>query len=198
LLRLPESISNTYYALRHAHSVANLQNRIVSYPRHGRSGFGLSSHGTAQCAARADSWRGELFGRQVVVIASDFLRAVETGLFLVRALNLRRLGTAAVLRERNFGQLEFQTDKNYKLVWDRDRRNPAHRFMGVESVLMVGRRTLGFIRQCEKKYKGCAIVLVSHGDALQILETHFRFLSPQMHRSLPPLRNAELRILGGP
>ena len=39
------------------------------------------------------------------------------------------------------------------------------------------------------------VVLVAHGDVLQILQTAFEELAPGQHRSLPHLPNAELRLL---
>jgi broad specificity phosphatase PhoE len=39
------------------------------------------------------------------------------------------------------------------------------------------------------------VVLVSHGDVLQILQTAFEGLDPSKHRSIPHLPTAELRQL---
>merc|ERR1719414_343626 len=39
------------------------------------------------------------------------------------------------------------------------------------------------------------VVLVSHGDALQLLQTAFQGVSPSEHRSLPHLHPGELREL---
>lgn len=148
-----------------------------------------------QCDRMAESWRSTLGGQSVVVLSSDFLRSVQTAQRLSGAIRLPRMGITVALRERNFGQLEYQADHNYYSVWERDRKNAVHRWMGVESVTTVLQRTVGLIWQCEKRYSNCFIVLVSHGDALQILETSFRSLRPEMHRSLPHLANAQLRQL---
>ncbi|GEM_PF-6369883 len=39
------------------------------------------------------------------------------------------------------------------------------------------------------------ILLVSHGDPLQILETAFKDISPALHRSLPHLQTGDVRAL---
>jgi broad specificity phosphatase PhoE len=47
----------------------------------------------------------------------------------------------------------------------------------------------------ERRYSGRAILLVSHGDPLQILQAGFLLIDPSGHRSLPPLETAEIRPL---
>lgn len=42
------------------------------------------------------------------------------------------------------------------------------------------------------------VILVAHGDVLQILQTAFEGVDPREHRSLPHLPNAELRWLNAP
>ena len=42
------------------------------------------------------------------------------------------------------------------------------------------------------------VVLVAHGDVLQILQTRFACVDPRTHRSLPHLETAPLRSLSLP
>jgi hypothetical protein len=39
------------------------------------------------------------------------------------------------------------------------------------------------------------VALVSHGDTLQILQAAFAGVAPNLHRSLPHLKNCEVRPL---
>ena len=47
----------------------------------------------------------------------------------------------------------------------------------------------------ERRYSGRDILLVSHGDPLQILQAGFVRIDPSRHRSLPALETAEIRHL---
>ncbi len=63
------------------------------------------------------------------------------------------------------------------------------------SVASVATRVKDLIVDLETRFREHVIVLVSHGDTLQILQTVFVGLSPGQHRSLPHLANCEVREL---
>ena len=56
-------------------------------------------------------------------------------------------------------------------------------------------RSTAFIVDLERRYSGRDILLVSHGDTLQILRAGFLRMNPSQHRSLPELKTAEIRQL---
>ena len=56
-------------------------------------------------------------------------------------------------------------------------------------------RTTAFILDLERRYSGRDILLISHGDTLQILRAGFLRMDPSQHRSLPELKTAEIRQL---
>jgi glucosyl-3-phosphoglycerate phosphatase len=66
---------------------------------------------------------------------------------------------------------------------------------GAESVAAVLDRATGLVADLERRYAGRDILLVSHGDTLQILQAGFLGMDPAGHRRLPPLRVAEIRAL---
>ncbi|MBO0776261.1 MAG: histidine phosphatase family protein, partial [Actinobacteria bacterium] len=68
----------------------------------------------------------------------------------------------------------------------------------VEPVTAVLDRTTAFVAALEREHRGRDILLVSHGDALQILQAGFAGVDPARHRSLPHLRTAEIRLAGEP
>jgi probable phosphoglycerate mutase len=47
----------------------------------------------------------------------------------------------------------------------------------------------------EQKYKNKKIILIAHGDALQILQSGFQKICSSKHRSLEHLETAEIREL---
>lgn len=175
--------------------------------------------------------------RPLVIISSDFTRALQTALIIHSRLSqlqplqqdnkmlhpdhqtfqplhpdhqtlqpLRdhcaqvqpKLVTSEQLRERNFGELEHTSNENYEKVWKEDELDPNHQEFQVESVSSVATRVQKLIDTLEQDYKGHKVILVSHGDTLQILQaqvfSHGKVAISQ-HRYLPHLNTCELRAL---
>mmetsp|Transcript_12467 Transcript_12467/g.20472 ORF Transcript_12467/g.20472 Transcript_12467/m.20472 type:complete len:247 (+) Transcript_12467:32-772(+) len=204
------SLKRRYFALRHGESEANVARIIISDPKVGVVRYGLTAHGKDMVVSTAAKFKsdileaGGILPSEVAVVASDFKRASETAqifhwevchapncLFDI-CLPERRL-----LRERRFGQLEAGPDDRYGDVWKVDATNVEARPFQSESCASVQRRTVAAVRSLEAKLDPSVklVVLVSHGDALQILQTAFECISPGEHRSLKPLDRAELREL---
>ena len=102
---------------------------------------------------------------------------------------------ATTLRERCFGDCEGSATDNYARVWAADETDSGQVGRGVEPVAAVLDRTTALIVDLERRYSGRHILLVSHGDTLQILQAAFLRMSPTKHRSLPGLETAEIRRL---
>jgi broad specificity phosphatase PhoE len=100
-----------------------------------------------------------------------------------------------MLRERYFGRWDKTSNRNYEKVWADDKVDPNHTNYGVESAAHVQERTTALILLLEGDYSGKKILLASHGDALQILQTGFLGISPSLHRDIPHLNVAEIREL---
>ncbi|XP_021903678.1 uncharacterized protein LOC110818947 [Carica papaya] len=76
------------------------------------------------------------------------------------------------LRERYFGPtFELMSHDKYVEIWDLDERDPFLPLEGGESVDNVASRLAGAVETMESEYEGCAILVISHGDPLQILQT---------------------------
>ena len=106
------------------------------------------------------------------------------------------------LRERFFGDYDGTSDDHYQDVWKEDLLDPYHTIKGVESVWSVLDRASSVVQDCEaisrdqSQNQRLWIVLVAHGDVLQILQTGFcNKMNPKDHRSLPHLETATLRPL---
>ncbi len=185
--------NNSYYALRHGTSVANEQALIVSHPDLGVENYGLNSAGKAQLGqAAAEYW--EVMGEVAAIYSSDFLRTRETAT-IVAGIRGQHVELTPLLRERFFGDWDRTSSSNYRRVWREDRRDARHRRWNVESVVDVAERLSVLIAECEEKYNDATILLVSHGDPLQILECLFRGHSLGSHRELRTLEPGELRRL---
>ena len=66
---------------------------------------------------------------------------------------------------------------------------------GIEPAASVLDRATALVADLERRYTGRDILLVSHGDTLQILQAGFLRMDPAAHRRLPHLGVAEIRAL---
>jgi broad specificity phosphatase PhoE len=189
-----DRLNNRYFAMRHGHSMANQQGIIVSHPDNGRDNYGLSELGCEQ--VRTSLQQDNYLDAGTVIVTSDFKRARETA-----AIACEMLACSASqceeprLRERNFGELELAADDGYHTVWQQDAVNPDSHARGVESVNQVMARVSSVVVDYEVQYTAATVLFVSHGDALQILQTAFARLDASTHRRLEHLHTAEIRQL---
>ena len=189
-------LRNRYYALRHGRSLANDEELIVSHPDHGVPRYGLSEEGRRQVAgAITAALRDRVLDRATQIVASDFARARESAEIARDLLGAQDVLLTPKLRERFFGTWEKQHHSNYHHVWETDALNGAHTQNGVESTRDVLARTTSLIRDLETGHSGRNILLVSHGDALQILQTAFEGVDSARHRQLPHLETGQIREL---
>ena len=188
------ALRNRYFAMRHGYSLANQRGLIVSHPENGRGAYGLSDLGRRQVA---DSLAGgPPLDEKTLIVSSDFERALETARIAHRQLGCEApIVVDERLRERNFGELELGSDQSYPSVWEQDAADPDSNWRGVESPNQVMRRVTSLVADYEASHRDATLLLVSHGDALQILQTAFNRLGASRHRSLEHLQTAEIRLL---
>ena len=190
-LRHVSHLSNTYSGMRHGQSKANVENVIVSCIDNDRRGdYGLTDLGRRQVLAAA---AGSALSSDTVICCSGFARAVQTAQIVSTALRAADAMISEALRERCFGDWEGMTCDNYVTVWAADQASPDHSERHVESASAVLARATAFIVALEQRYSGRDILLVSHGDTLQILQAGFLGMNPGQHRDLPPVEPAEIR-----
>ena len=192
----PKKLKNRYFIMRHGRSLANEQGLIVSDPRNGLTGYGLAEKGKGQIRRSLNTQTA--LGPDTLIIASDFLRTRESAALAAEILETEPVQTCQELRERNFGEFELCSDENYKRVWAGDEGNDSNTEHGVESPEEVQSRFRSCIARLESEYEGRTLLLISHGDLLQIAQTWFEETAPCRHRSLTHLETAELRALNSP
>ncbi len=189
-----DRLVNRYFVMRHGHSLANEQGIIVSYPENGCSGFGLSESGQVQVKQSLSKVNDLDTGTRIV--CSDFMRAQESAEIVFSLLGCTTsLTMDPRLRERNFGEYELSADSGYNDVWKEDALDADSRCKGVESVNQVMQRVTLVVQELEKQFNGSTILLVSHGDALQILQAAFARRDGSIHREQEHLHTAEIRQL---
>lgn len=195
LLDLP-AIAITIVVLRHGHSRANEAEIIVSDPANGIPEYGLSAKGKTD-VREWGVWAREsgILDESTLIFSSPFRRAGESAELVAQILGSGEVVYDDRLRERYFGDYELTSSGNYAIVWEDDAQDPGHVNYRVESALAVLERMTALVVEFAEKYAGKRVLLVTHGDPAQILETGFLKQSPQTHRSLKPLQTAEIREL---
>ena len=189
-----DQLANRYFIMRHGQSLANLQQLIVSHPQNGIDAYGLSEHGMMQ--ARESVQSCSRIDSNLLIVSSDFRRARETAEIAQELLgSTRPLQLDRRLRERNFGEWELTPDSVYPLVWAGDEIDPDNDEKGVESPNQVMARVTALVCEYEEKNSGVTILLISHGDALQLLLSAFSKQDASDHRRQQHLETAEIRAL---
>ena len=179
--------------MRHGQSRANASGIIVSSIERDRSGdFGLTGLGRDQAAAAA---RGSGLPGSTVICCSDFARARQTAQIAVAGLGADPAVSVPALRERYFGDLDGGPVSGYDRVWAADAADADRAVDGAEPAAAVLERMAAVVTRLEEQYAGAVILLVSHGDPLQILQAGLSGLGPARHREVPPLEVAEIRPL---
>ncbi len=188
---------NRYFVMRHGHSEANRRGIIVSDPQNGIETFGLSEQGRAE--VEDSLLRYERLDAACRIVSSDFLRALETAETARRVIGCAQpVVTDPRLRERYFGDFEMQPNGAYARIWEEDRLNPDSERDRVESANRVMQRVTSLVVDLERDFDGETFLLVSHGDAIQILQTAFAGRDAALHRDLEHLETAEIRELTAP
>jgi broad specificity phosphatase PhoE len=187
-------LHNNYLCMRHARSIANEQHIIVSDPTTGIGQYGLTFEGKKQVFEAIA--KNDALWKITHIYSSDFLRAYQTARIVAKHMNNMPVITDARLRERYFGRFEGSDSENYHAVWDMDCASEFDAAcLDVEPVRSVAKRMLSFVLDCENRHREGVILVVSHGDPLQILYAIAKGVPAHRFATLPHFTNAEVRLL---
>jgi probable phosphoglycerate mutase len=187
---------NHYFLLRHGESMPNIRGVILSHLEEGKKDeHTLTKNGDEQVRHSVQEARAQgLLKEGTVIFSSPFSRCRRMAEIAKEVLGV---STEIIfddrLRERWFGDWEGESNIHYQDAWDKDVLDPDHKDANVESTTEVVARVAGLIHDLEERYAGKNILLVSHGDALQILQTFFENKPSAAHRELRHLKVAEVR-----
>ncbi|KAE8654362.1 SEC1 family transport protein SLY1-like [Hibiscus syriacus] len=191
-------LRNRYWVLRHGKSIPNEKRLIVSSLENGVCReYRLASEGVEQTQLAGKLFLKELKENNIQlenvrVCYSPFARTSHTAEIVASVLNLPFEGPQCKvikdLRERYFGpSFELLSHDKYPEIWAMDEKDPFTRPEGGESVDDVVARLTSAMATMESEYQGCAILVVSHGDPLQILQTILNAASKQTESSCSDL-----------
>ncbi|KAI3875082.1 hypothetical protein MKW98_019655 [Papaver atlanticum] len=163
-------LRNKYWILRHGKSIPNEKGLIVCSLENGV----LSEY---QLAVEGVLKENNIPIENVRICYSPFSRTRHTAQVAASVLNISlespQCKVMEELRERFFGpSFELQSHERYADIWDHDEKGPLMKpEEGGESVADVASRLATAVETIEKDFQGCAVLIVSHGDPLQILQT---------------------------
>ncbi|XP_023532426.1 uncharacterized protein LOC111794603 [Cucurbita pepo subsp. pepo] len=175
-------LRNRYWILRHGKSIPNEKGLIVSSIENGTlPEYQLASEGVGQAQLAGEQFLKELKENSIPlenvrICYSPFSRTIHTAKVAASALNLPfenpQCKMMEDLRERYFGpSFELLSHDKYAEIWALDEEDPFKRPEGGESVEDVASRLAKAVLQMESQFQGCAVLVVSHGDPLQIFQT---------------------------
>ncbi|CAM8987422.1 hypothetical protein QQ045_008652 [Rhodiola kirilowii] len=186
----PSFPRNRYWILRHGKSIPNDIGVIVSSMENGTlEKYQLCPEGVDQAKAAGELFLKELKENNIPIenvriCYSPFSRTTQTAKIVASVLNISLEGPQGKviedLKERYFGPtFELGSHEKYPEIWDLDAKDPSSRPEGGESVFDVVYRLSKALETIESEFQGCAILMVSHGDPLQILQTVFNAIKHQ-------------------
>ncbi|XAR73052.1 6-phosphofructo-2-kinase [Bertholletia excelsa] len=159
--------------------------------------YKLASEGVTQAHLAGELFHKELIENKIPIenvriCYSPFSRTSHTAKVVASVLNISFEGPQCKviddLRERFFGpSYELTSHEKYPEIWALDEKDPFMRPEGGESVSDVVSRLVSALTTIESEFQGCAILIVSHGDPLQILQTILHAASKQSETSTDDL-----------
>lgn len=195
LLELSE-LNNTYIAIRHGQSEANIARIHSGNQDCGALSYGLTPEGKEQIRNAVSSMKAFVDTDDVVLISSAFLRTQESAAIVQEVLGIDSVMIDRRIGERGAGSLEgYQSTPEEKRAFGgyirgRDAEDDFNLTLGLESPAMVMARVTACIKDLEDRYSGKTIILVSHHDTLKILRTAFLKERPGSYHQLEKLSNA--------
>ncbi|XP_059654174.1 uncharacterized protein LOC132300898 isoform X2 [Cornus florida] len=143
--------------------------------------YKLATEGVNQAELAGELFQKELMENsipfeKVRICYSPFSRTSHTAKVVASVLNIPFEGPQCKvvedLHERYFGpSFELMSHDKYAEIWALDEKDPFMQPEGGESVANVVARLTSALVTMESEYQGCAILVVSHGDPLQIFQT---------------------------
>lgn len=157
--------NNTYLIMRHGeaeHNVKHLVDGDINNDTH------LTQAGREQIKQAAVALKDKKID---LIIASDFIRTKETVALIAQAIGIKEVNIIfdERLREVNGGELNGQAATEYQAFLGDSKDKLAKIPTGGESLVKVKQRILAALYDCEQKYAGKTILIVSHDYPLWML-----------------------------
>lgn len=174
------------FLMRHGPSLANKHGLIVSsLETDDKIDAGLDPCRLDELKSRVATQLKDLqIATKPIVIASPFRRTLQTAEIVCALTETKKYLISDDLRERYFGAFDGTSDQNYETVWQAESDLAHLKNLRIESTAEVFTRLFKFIQTTSAQTEQSRdIILVSHGDPINILRTCCYNLLPENHRS---------------
>jgi len=194
----PQSLCNTYFAVRHGEAHSNLAGVLCSSGSEG-AGAALTPKGVTQIRQGAHEFAQRYLTEatqceRVVIFSSPLSRAFESAK-LIREILEKKFGVEisltphAALRERGYGELESQPVAEWNKLKQADLLDFANAPWRAESVGALHARLHALFLELEQNFKGRMILLVSHCDPIQVMQSILSSETPGHYSEVEQLKN---------
>jgi broad specificity phosphatase PhoE len=194
-MALPQ-LKNRYFLMRHSIAESNVKKLYSTNPEMGPKQHPLMPEGR-ELAKENIAAAAKQYGldEKTVIYASPFLRTLQTAEIVAEYLHCPAPHFDARLRERFCGDFDNSVYE-YPLPHRLADHDVNSNYRNVENLQTVWDRMSAVINDLEKQYQNQTIILISHGDPLQILYCgwHERDLR-EHHDAFPNFQKAEFRPL---
>ncbi len=164
-------MNNRFFILRHGETEYLTLKRHLIYPFQGSlKRVGLTKKGRKDIVKSAQ----ELAEKKITIIySSDFLRTKQTSLIVARTLGLDRsqVFLTPELRDFNLGVYHGKNKNKHRKELGKIFKDFNYKIEKGESINLLTKRMVDFIKKVDRKHKKENILVVSHGEPLLVLES---------------------------
>lgn len=107
------------------------------------------------------------------VYSSDLTRAVNTGLFYAKNLQIPAVAADPALREINYGEVATQSKAWVEKNVPQHKRDPDFVYPNGESFFQMQQRSVRFVETLADSHSGQTLLLVVHAGVIRGLVSHF-------------------------
>lgn len=162
---------NQYFLVRHAYSDRNKSDIVASRIEHDK--YNLTDNGIKKMKSTARDLR--LKGGLDMIFSSPFMRTRQTAQILADEMKIENVVIDERLKELDHGSdLEGKPHKECPICHDSISLDT--RLFDGETRREAKARMMNFVRDCERKFDGKRIAVVSHGDPIWLLEAGMKNL----------------------
>lgn len=154
--------ANKLFLVRHGEAESNVKNILNSDL--GQNHYHLTEKGREQVKKLANTLKNEKID---MIFSSPFLRTKETAEIIAKKCGLEIIIDER-LKELGVGDFNGKTIEEFDAVFPTEESRAEKAGFGVETGESVRKRLEYFLKEIDEKYKNKNIVVVSHGDPIQI------------------------------
>lgn len=174
-LTVMEKLRNSYFILRHGRNIHQTEKKDIVYgwPNEDPPCV-LDPTGIEQVKTSAE----QLATKNIdLIFSSDILRTRQTAEIVAKRIGLKEIHYDERLRDINWGVFQGKTKQEAWAYYQNMEEKFAKAVPEGESWNDCRQRMLDFLAETDNKYEGKTILLVSHGDALWLLQDSLKELN---------------------